>query len=173
MQIDRRKLTYPPPAVAGLKKPFLGVVACRTGLQKWDIDDVEYLWVATVFVLTFGERHLLVVASTHGPHPFTCFLSIDPLPAADTPFVLFPGVRQTDNALELRHRCIPFFLLPAIYVAAQIINRNSLSSMRLYSGPRPDNCSLSLRIIVTPSPRRSITFVRPRPSGAGHQRFIK
>ena len=41
--------------------------------------------------------------------------------------------------------------------------------MRLYSGTLPDSASHSLRMISTPSPRRSIKRVRPKPDGAAQR----
>ena len=48
------------------------------------------------------------------------------------------------------------------YAAAQTTKRNSLSSIRVYSGIRPDKSSLSPRMIGTPSPRRSMMRDLPK-----------
>ena len=53
--------------------------------------------------------------------------------------------------------------------AAWTTNLSSPSSIRLYSGSRPDSSLHSRRMMGTPSPRRSIIRVRPRSDGAGQR----
>ena len=75
----------------------------RLMLQHWDIDDVEYPWVASILILALLLRYLLVLAFTNGSKPIGDSLFLGPFSACDAPPRQFPRICQTDNTLQIRH----------------------------------------------------------------------
>ena len=64
------------PVLIRIEQPILLLKALWLGIDQWDIQYVEYLRVATVFVLSLLLRHLAVLAGAHRPNPFTGLIHI-------------------------------------------------------------------------------------------------
>src|SRR5262245_39897876 len=91
------------PTRCRIEQPVLGVVGATPGAKETHVDDIEYVRIGAVRVASLFARDLFMGADADRANPRPYRIPDEFLPCDAAPHVL-PGVCQTDDPLEGRHR---------------------------------------------------------------------